>query len=1746
MQIIPLKAEGIHHREVPGIITLSRTLPGHWYGYANLEAVTPGTGPREIDVVLVLDDRIVIADIKDWRGVVTSDHRRWYQDKRDKGSNPVDKIVNNARILASILTNYLQRSGVRGRAPLIDSCVIMTGSADFSRLPPSEKSRVFAIDDFCAMITSVECRNKTLTNVRLPSSDRTLTLKGGIWKGHFDRFFGPGKYFKPRHQVFGTYRAVSDIVYKHGDLYAEYDAQEVDTAETSGLLRYWDFSKSDPRFYSEEGRADIIGRERKVQNHLLELNQDMENALLHQKITDAEKGILYWEIFERRRQTQRLSRFMPGEGRKMQRNVRIDLVRILLAHVARMHALGVAHCDIGDHSVWIELPSTVRLSHLFAARIPEGKTIGETRYRFLARPVAFPETFIEQASSLFAKDVYLLGCIAHCLLLGCQPESTLGVPAEWNPAADANGAFASLHPWLAKALETEVEKRFPDAQAMLDAFNEATKPIQADANTLERLYRFRTHASVFQFWSAYSPVGTPLADNDRLMIYRTIRDGRPLIVKLWKRGNWVDERADGSRLLVFCQRAQDLADLEPDGICPIREVTFLSDHVAVVLDYVDAPSLQNLLDQPQGSSVPLQETGAIFDFLQRLIRVVDGLHAQGFAHGDIAPVNILCPPVPGATSADGTVTAGTGAVTPLLIDVVDLSGPGEGERFTPEYAPTEPSSAFERDRCGVLMIAENLLHRCDLKDNDLRVLASAFSLCRNKAPVFATLAPLAEALETIRYPAQNGLTLTIAEPQGMPDGFLLRPDAGEYHVGVWRAGREVALFVTGANGRLRIDLDHRGRPWRASVHPLLQDEIGRAQRRRLCGVAAMIRFERHAVFGPESVRPLLDLSEVAEALQPRRRRQEPVADAHSNEEEADLTLETEIDLDEEVDTAFQATPDASVATDAASGVRHLQDEIPSSVVLPKEHAVDVERLWRTLMDVELEDIIEAVVDEDALYSPSKKLVFARYRMRRGVLEFEADSQVTVQTLNRRSEWVHAGTLDVGATRRGVAAIEPPRNRSFDNSYQFTAGTLVRFESRRSAESRNRRERAINRILNGDGAIRNLVNHFTHRDTARPLMMRGTSLPDTEHLRKTYSLNDSQIEAFRILWTTGPVGLLQGPPGTGKTTFIAAFMHHALTEGGVRRILLASQSHEAVDNAAKGVIDLFRRSGETVSLVRVGHKNDLSDTVRPYHKDSIEQQYRQQFRARLKEKIIVMGKRLGLRNDFLDGFHFLTTTIRPILKQLNALSVERKSGENSESTAGGSQEWSCLEDTVFRLLANIGISPYEIAAVGYYALPQIFVGNDDLPDLDDVASEEADDEWCDVAQRDDDFPDDDEGGSELERQVLNLGASNAFDVLTNALAHKHPGVMPDQVRRLLAAVDLMDDWLGHVGSRHRNFEEFLVNTRQVVCGTCVGLGDLSLGIKTHFDLVIIDEAARCTAGELAVPMQSGKRVILVGDHKQLPPFHIGPYVAQTARRTALKRDEVRRSDFERAFTSPYGQGVGQTLRIQYRMLEPIGRLVSDIFYRDSPLEHGRSEPKIPLEAWPPSLSKALVWLDTAKAGRRAYEVERNKSRQNIMEVRAIIRLLRDLDKHEPFHAWLQENKTSDKPLEHPIGIICTYVAQVDLIRKDLLTANISPAMREAVRVDTVDSYQGKENLMVILSLVRNNGDGPAVGSGTMIKQGFVSQHYRINVALSRAMDRLVIVGTSSGWPPGSPMAATAAKVHDLEKEGIAVFQDAGDR
>ena len=291
----------------------------------------------------------------------------------------------------------------------------------------------------------------------------------------------------------------------------------------------------------------------------------------------------------------------------------------------------------------------------------------------------------------------------------------------------------------------------------------------------------------------------------------------------------------------------------------------------------------------------------------------------------------------------------------------------------------------------------------------------------------------------------------------------------------------------------------------------------------------------------------------------------------------------------------------------------------------------------------------------------------------------------------------------------------------------------------------------------------------------------------------------------------------------------------------------------------------------------------------------------------------------------------------------------------------------------------------------------------------------------------------------------------------------------------------------------------------------------------FDVVIIDEVSKATPPELLIPMLRGRKIVLVGDHRQLPPLfneHEKTYqevaeqqenqddviVPLTMQDFNKYKDMVTASLFERYFENA-DSSIKETLVYQYRMHSDIMDIIN-IFY-DNYLKDGNEDNYTYdtkahyLEIRSTSGTEMIIpdrhayWFDSSTlGGERIFEQRKqgSTSAENLVEAEMIIELLKKMER--------QYANIPDIKLPVSIGIISFYYDQVALIRQ-MLRGEIFHAID--VEVNTVDRFQGKEKEIVFVSLVRN------VRWSAHNVDSHIAAFQRINVAFSRAQNLLVIVG-----------------------------------
>jgi predicted DNA helicase len=312
-----------------------------------------------------------------------------------------------------------------------------------------------------------------------------------------------------------------------------------------------------------------------------------------------------------------------------------------------------------------------------------------------------------------------------------------------------------------------------------------------------------------------------------------------------------------------------------------------------------------------------------------------------------------------------------------------------------------------------------------------------------------------------------------------------------------------------------------------------------------------------------------------------------------------------------------------------------------------------------------------------------------------------------------------------------------------------------------------------------------------------------------------------------------------------------------------------------------------------------------------------------------------------------------------------------------------------------------------------------------------------------------------------------------------------GVPADRIREMAEWIELQgeaDELFARSDELEARAVRELLDAADVVCSTNSTAGSDLLADR-RFDVVAMDEATQATEPSCLVPLTRADRVVLAGDHRQLPPTVLSREAAD---------EGLDRSLFER-LAEAHGASILEMLSVQYRMHQRIMGFPGERFYEgrlraaDAVREHtlrdlGYEDTRVEGQLRPVLLpEEPVVFVDTS--GMETPERQRgdSPSRENPEEARLVARLA--------------ENLRRAGIADRDIGIISPYADQADRVARELEDAR-------DLEVHTVDGFQGREKEVILVSLVRSNDRGEV---------GFLRDVRRLNVALTRARRKLVVVG-----------------------------------
>lgn len=274
-------------------------------------------------------------------------------------------------------------------------------------------------------------------------------------------------------------------------------------------------------------------------------------------------------------------------------------------------------------------------------------------------------------------------------------------------------------------------------------------------------------------------------------------------------------------------------------------------------------------------------------------------------------------------------------------------------------------------------------------------------------------------------------------------------------------------------------------------------------------------------------------------------------------------------------------------------------------------------------------------------------------------------------------------------------------------------------------------------------------------------------------------------------------------------------------------------------------------------------------------------------------------------------------------------------------------------------------------------------------------------------------------------------------------------------------------------RHTLFDQ----SRVIACTLTGAANQLLVG--QHYHTLFIDEAAQALEAACWIPLQRVDRVILAGDHQQLPP--------------TIKSPEAMRAGLGRTLMEQVAQRkpeVVRLLRVQYRMNEALMRFSSEWFYQGL-LE---AAPEVRHRSLLDDVDDPLVWIDTPTEAAEQF-VGSSYGRINKTEASLTLQALHHYVERLGRHRLIAERVD--------FAIISPYRAQVQYLRNLVRHDEMLRPLRKQITVNTVDAFQGQERDVVMVSLVRSNEQGQI---------GFLSDLRRMNVAITRARFKLIILGS----------------------------------
>jgi hypothetical protein len=707
----------------------------------------------------------------------------------------------------------------------------------------------------------------------------------------------------------------------------------------------------------------------------------------------------------------------------------------------------------------------------------------------------------------------------------------------------------------------------------------------------------------------------------------------------------------------------------------------------------------------------------------------------------------------------------------------------------------------------------------------------------------------------------------------------------------------------------------------------------------------------------------------------------------------------------------------------------------------------------------------------------------------------------------------------------------------------------------------RREQAEQRLRNGWMPQLGLLLEGRPAPQARPRRRD----PMSDGVRRTFGgePTERQRKAIEIALNTPDIALIQGPPGTGKTKVITALQRRLaeLAEEGAEvshRVLVTSAQHDAVENVVQRS-EVFGLPAVKIGARR-GRDSSAIDGVEKFRADRIER-LRATLRAPPESERLQRARLIALaclrapasRAETARRLRELRDLVADLLPATLGDQLDLRITNLGRAAVHGADP----EELELRLAAARGI---RIEAVSFEddgptkarkAIARL--KSDLLPEELDFLRRASD--WTEALAPAWLEAESHHKTAILERLLATPPEDGpAVDATSQALLVEIIDAVAKRIQEsTLGADDVVVAYLDDLENDPRGVQEALERYTVVLAATCQqaagGAMRAALGVTeggADFETVIVDEAARANPLDLFIPMSMARRrVILVGDHRQLPHM-LEPDVERELSDAVAKGDVSREA--EKAVKESLFQRLWEILRrledqdgnartvrldVQFRMHPVLGDFVSRLFYEQG-ADGGRIESGGNADDFAHTLDgyttkgggAVAAWIDVP--GGRGRGERRGRSKSRTAEAKTIadeVRRLLDLAPTLTFGViafYADQTKAIFEEFAR-VGLAeQTDTGEYRIAERWRRTANARGELVERLRIGTVDAFQGREFDVVFLSITRSNDLPGATDEQLRRKYGHLLLDNRLCVAMSRQHRLLVAVGDMSFVRAAQPL------------------------